>query len=109
MKGTGLADREPDQESQWLVSAATECGLSSASMGGVSAVTWSEIRAWQESTGDRGYWLAKAVRTLSLHFVDEYHAAKDPHRPAPAFADMEEDERRAAVVSQFKNFVRAKK
>jgi hypothetical protein len=110
MKGSALADAEPEPEARWIITAATECGLSSiAGMGGVVPVSWSEIRSWQDATGQQGWWLATTIRILSEQYVGEYHAATDPARMSPLQEQMDEQDKRVAVSQQFKAFVRAKK
>jgi len=85
-----------------------ECGLAAQSGLGISVIQWAEIKAWQDATGQEGFWLAETVREMSICYVTEFHQSSDPARPAPVAAIMDDGEIRKAVSSQFKAFVRAK-
>lgn len=110
MAGSELARAEPEPEAVWIVRMVGQCGFAAvAGMGGMIPVPWSEIRAWQEATGQFGWWTAEVVREMSEAYVQEYHAASDPARPSPLSEIMDEDARRKVVSEQFKSFVRARK
>lgn len=75
---------------------------------GVSVITWTEIKAWQEATGNKGLWLASIVRILSRHYVNELILAKDDSRASPLQEHIDKNEQRATVRSQLKAIFGAK-
>lgn len=82
---------------------AIECGLESI---GGGPITWQEIQAWQQCTGESGIWYAKVIKALSHQYIREYEQAKDRHRQPPMQGDV--TDRREEVSRQFHAFVRSK-
>lgn len=108
-KGSPLETAEPDPIASYVVEMALDCGLCNyTSSGGVIPTPWTEIRAWQEATGNEGWWLAQAVRRLSKDFVSEFYKARDPVSQPP-IDEMGEGSLRPNMVSQqFHAFLKAK-
>lgn len=53
-----------------------------------------EIRAWQENTGNcLNCWEANLLRSLSISYANEFDAAKVPGRPAPFTVPVTQGER----------------
>lgn len=86
-----------------------ECGLSTSNGFGVIPISWAEIHAWAQSTGQSSWWIAQTVKLLSDRYVREYHAANDPARLSPMQEQMDQQDKRDAVSAQFKRFVQARK
>ena len=99
-RGKGATLHEPP----WLVEVAMDCGLSAQTGFGPAVITWQEIKAWQDVTGQRGIWLAQIIRGLSTVFVSWLDKAADPSCPMPA-----EEHQPNAVIDQVKKFIASRR
>lgn len=81
-----------------------EIGLSMMSSGGLTAVTWTEIKSWKALTcTELTVSEIKLIRELSLRYVSQYLLSKDPNCPRP-FENEDEQKsdlkfKRSAVFS----------
>jgi len=98
----------PDNGCDLFVEAAIECGLCISNGMGITAITWSEIRAWSKITKRKSEWLLKIIKILSEAYVSEYYAAKAPGRVSPMLGYDDEDARRLEVASKFKTMFKGK-
>ena len=109
MKGSAYTEVQPDSASAWIVELAIDCGLSANNGFGISPIPWSEVKSWQDATGNNGYWIAETVRRMSTEYVGEFFAAKHPGRQSPIDDAISIEIKRQSVSQQFKNFVRTKR
>jgi len=73
-------------------------------MNGLLPVSWQEISAWQQATGNHDQWLATIIRDLSKHYVNEFNLSKDPKRRSPISDNLDTEAQRKKVSLQFKKF-----
>lgn len=65
----------------WLHNAGT---ISQAAMGGAGGLTWLELKAWSDLSGnDLTGWEADTVMHLSRTYAATLAESSDPHYPAP--------------------------
>lgn len=72
----------------------------------ITAVSWSEVKAWMQITGTRiTPWAARTIREMSTAYANEHREASDnTSRPAPYGGPMT-DERRQAVADKISQFM----
>ena len=109
LKGSGFLNIEPDTRALWLINIAFECGLYQSSGMGLQPVGWVDINNYMIATGRKWTWLSKVIRRLSLDYLNEYHAAKEPGKASPFQELLDVEVNRDNVKRQLKNFIKAKK
>ena len=71
-------------------------------------VSHAEIEAWQRNTGmELDAWTARAIRSMSVAYINEHRAAADPGRPSPYVPEVTPEQQREQVARQFKNAMAA--
>jgi hypothetical protein len=100
-----LLDLEPEPEAVPIVMQAKECGFYAQGGMGATPITWQEVKAWADATGNESLWMNDAVKACSEAYVSEYYAGKDPMRPSPIKVDSV-DRGRKAVEEQFKRLMK---
>ena len=91
------------------MSAAIECGIYTSNGMGLQSISWNDINNYLAVTGRKWRWLGIQLRKISLSYVKEYHAAKDPTRPSPYQERLDIELNRDNVKQQLKNFIKAKR
>ena len=109
LKGSGFLKIEPDARATWLINIAFECGVYQSNGMGLQPTSWHDINNYMIATGRKWVWLSQILRKLSLSYLNEYHAAKQPGRPSPYQEQLDVEINRDAVKRQLKNFIKAKR
>lgn len=74
---------------------------------GSAAFGWSDMAHWSEMTGiELDPWEAKTLRRLSLDWVAQVNASREPNCPPPYVENVRNDD---AVTEQFKRMFAAMK
>lgn len=76
---------------------------------GLQPMAWADVNSYMQATKRDWTWLASTLRQLSLSYINEYHAAKDPARPSPYQERLDVELNRDNVKQQLKNFIKAKR
>lgn len=80
MRADGIEPDLPKVECAYLVDYLKEVGPVMSD----GAITWQELRAWQEQTGRvLQPWEAKMLRSLSIDYLNESQLAKSEDRQPP--------------------------
>lgn len=59
---------------------------------GLQPLSWTQIEAWQRTTGIRlDSWEAQQVRKLSFVYLDQHHKAEEPTCPCPWVDELHVD------------------
>lgn len=73
-----------DRRLEYLVGILMEAGPTSLAGVGESAISWADLRAWQDAIGyTLQPWEARAVRQLSYAYLSERHRATAHDAPPP--------------------------
>ena len=91
----GLDISLPKCDADYLVPLFFEAGMYEASFGGVSPLSWSEIKSWLEVTGrDLTVFEADCIKEMSVGYCNEYTSASEEHARPPyiEFVELTEKE-----------------
>jgi len=81
----------PVEDGDYLLEMLNRCGMVSQGAGGIASISWQEIKAFKELSGEEiDWWEADVLMSLSRAYVSMYHRASDAHMPPPYETDDEE-------------------
>jgi len=81
----------PVECGEYILDLLNRCGMVSQGAGGITSISWQEIKAFKELSGeDIDWWEADVLMSLSRAYVGMYHRASDANMPPPYETDDED-------------------
>jgi len=81
----------PVEDGDYLLEMLNRCGMVSQGAGGITSISWQEIKAFKELSGEEiDWWEADVLMSMSHAYVSMYHRASDANMPPPYETDDEE-------------------